>query len=282
MVQEDFTLKGKTIVITRPRGQVEETGKLIVERGGTPYFFPTIEVKGSGLSADIEKFIEALEKGGVDYVIFMSVNGVKYLLEAVDKVGLGDQFRGLLEKAKVVAVGPKTAQELKKQQIHVDIIPPVYTSDAIIGSLQQQGVSGKEVWIPRTRQASPTMAEKLRMLGSKVHEVYVYESQLPNDSVAAVRFLQDLTGGQLHAIIFSSSLSAKNLFLMLAPHVSSDKLRKLLNKLTIVAIGPKTAESLAELGLKIDVIPKTYVLEEALNALAQHWRIADKEKLHEV
>jgi uroporphyrinogen-III synthase len=38
-----------------------------------------------------------------------------------------------------------------------------------------------------------------------------------------------------------------------------------------VAIGPKTAEALAEMGLKVDVMPKTYLLEDALNALAQHW-----------
>ncbi|MEM3881753.1 MAG: uroporphyrinogen-III synthase, partial [Candidatus Bathyarchaeia archaeon] len=96
---------------------------------------------------------------------------------------------------------------------------------------------------------------------------------LPEDKAATARFLQDLVGGKLHAIIFSSSLSAKNLFSMLAPHVSAEKLRNLLNKLTIVAIGPKTAETLAELGLDVDVMPKTYLLEEALSALAKHWSV---------
>lgn len=264
-------LKGRIIVVTRPREQAEETGKLITEKGGEPYFFPTIEIKSSSLSTEIEKFIEALEKGKVDYVIFMSVNGVKYLFEAAEKLGQLNHFKKLLAKTAIVAVGPKTAQELDKHQIRVDMIPHAYTSDAIIASLQQRGVSGREIWIPRTKQASPSMAEKLQALGGSVHEVYVYESQLPEDKAAAAHFLQDLVGGKLHAIIFSSSLSVKNLFSMLAPHVSAEKLRELLKKVTIVAIGPKTADKLAELGLNVDVMPETYLLEEALNALVQHW-----------
>ncbi|MGB9915453.1 MAG: uroporphyrinogen-III synthase [Candidatus Bathyarchaeales archaeon] len=273
MVQEGFTLKGRTIVVTRPREQAEETGKLITERGGEPYFFPTIEIKSSSSSTENAKLIEALERGKVDYVIFMSVNGVKYLFEAAEKLGRLNHFKKLLAKPAIVAVGPKTAQELDKHQIRVDIIPQAYTSDTIIASLQQRGVSGKEIWIPRTKQASPSMAEKLQALGGRVHEVYVYESKLPENKAATARFLQDLVGGKLHAIIFSSSLSAKNLFSMLAPHVSAEKLRNLLNKLTIVAIGPKTAETLAELGLDVDVMPKTYLLEEALSALAKHWSV---------
>ena len=271
MVHEDFTLKGRTIVVTRPRNQAEETMRLIIEKGGNPYLLPTIEIKSSGLSSDIKKFADALAKGEVDYVIFMSVNGVEHLLKAAENLGLGNQLKGNLEKVRIVAVGPKTAKALEKHQIRVNLIPPDYTSDSVIECLRQQGVSGKAIWIPRTKQASSNMAEKLHALGNAVHEVYVYESHLPADPKLATQFLQDLSGGQLHAIIFSSSLGVKNLFHMLKTHVSAEELRALLDKITIVAIGPKTAEALAEMGLKVDVMPKTYLLEDALNALAQHW-----------
>jgi uroporphyrinogen-III synthase len=38
-----------------------------------------------------------------------------------------------------------------------------------------------------------------------------------------------------------------------------------------VAIGPTTAETLAEAGLKIDVMPEKHVFDEALNALSRFW-----------
>jgi len=272
MVQEAVTLKGRTIAVTRPRGQAEEAGKIIEKKGGKPYFIPTIEIKKPRDSSATKKFIEALVKGEVDYVIFMSINGVRYLLSAAESLGLNDQLKKRLEKTTTLAVGPKTAQELRKNQIQVDLIPPRYTSEGIIESLQQHGVSGKSIWIPRTSQAPPALAERLRKMHNNVQEVYVYESRLPVDPELTARFLQDLVGGQIHAIIFSSSLGAKNLFQMLAEQVSTEKLREIMNnKLTIVAIGPTTAKTLAEMGLKVDVMPEKHLFEEALNALARYW-----------
>jgi uroporphyrinogen-III synthase len=272
MVQKAVTLKGRTIAVTRPRGQAEETGKMIEKKGGKPYFIPTIEIKGHRDLSATKKFIDALARGEVDYVIFMSINGVRYLLSAAESLGLKDQLKKRLEKTATLAVGPKTAQELRKNQIQVDLIPARYTSEGIIESLQQHGVSGKSIWIPRTSQASPALAEKLRKMHNDVQEVYVYESRLPVDAELTAQFLQDLIGGQIHAIIFSSSLGVKNLFRMLAEQVSTEKLREIINKkLTIVAIGPTTAEALAEMGLKVDVMPEKHLFEETLNALAQYW-----------
>jgi uroporphyrinogen-III synthase len=272
MVQEAVTLKGRTIAVTRPKGQAEEAGKMIAKKGGKPYFIPTIEIKGPRDLSTTKKFIDTLARGEVNYVIFMSINGVRYLLSAAESLGLKDQLKKRLEKTATLAVGPKTAQELRENQIRVDLIPERYTSEGIIESLQQHGVSGKSIWIPRTSQAPPALAEKLRQMHNNVQEVYVYESRLPVDPALTARFLQDLVGGQIHAIIFSSSLGAKNLFRMLAEQVSTEKLRQIMHsKLTIVAIGPTTAETLAEMGLKVDVMPEKHLFEETLNALAQYW-----------
>lgn len=271
MVQEAATLKGRTIVVTRPWGQAEEAGKSIAKKGGKPYLFPTIEIKSSRSLSATKTFIEALARGEVDYVIFMSINGVKYLLSAAESLELNSQLEECLEKTATVAVGPKTAQELRKHQIHVDVIPSKYTSEGIIESLQQRHVSGKAIWIPRTKQASPMLAERLQAMGNYVQEVYVYESQLPVDQELTAQFLKDLVGGQIHAIIFSSSLGVRNLFHMLAGQVSAEALREMLRRLTIVAIGPTTAETLAEMGLRVDVMPEAHLFEEALNALARYW-----------
>jgi uroporphyrinogen-III synthase len=59
---------------------------------------------------------------------------------------------------------------------------------------------------------------------------------------------------------------------MLTEKTSIEQLQKLLaKKVTIVAIGPTTAQALKELNIQVDVIPKNYLFEEALSALANHW-----------
>ncbi|MCP8321501.1 MAG: uroporphyrinogen-III synthase [archaeon] len=272
MVQDSFMLKGRTVAITRPRDQAEEACKMIEEKGGKPYLIPTIEIKGPSDLSSIKNFINDLIRGKVDYVIFMSVNGVKYLLNAAEKLGLKDQLIEYLTKTVTIAVGPRTAQELKIHRIHVDLVPAKYSSEGIIQSLQQFDISGKSIYIPRTKGATPTLKESLGKMGAKVQEVYVYESLLPIDPNIKERFFQDLISGKIHAIIFSSSLNVKNLFQILMEKISMEKLRDIMNsRLTIVAIGPVTAKTLCEMGVKVDIMPDKHLFEEALIALARYW-----------
>ena len=59
---------------------------------------------------------------------------------------------------------------------------------------------------------------------------------------------------------------------MLTEKASMEQLRKVLaEKVTIVAIGPTTAEALKELNIKVDVIPEDYLFDNALDALADYW-----------
>jgi uroporphyrinogen-III synthase len=272
MVQESSTLKGKTVAITRPRGQAEEAAEMIEKRGGKPYFIPAIEIKGPSDLKPIKKFIGELQKEKVDYVIFMSVNGVRHLLSAAESLGQLRETLDGLRKTVMIAVGPRTAQELEAHQIKVDIVPSKYTSEGIIESLEQLDVSGKTVRIPRTSSATPVLKEKLWEMNALVQEVYVYESAVPADKKLQEKFFQDLTAEKIDGIIFGSTSCVKNLFQMLEDQISQEKLRDLMNsKVTVVAIGPVTAGALAEMGVKVDVMPDRHLFEEALAALARYW-----------
>jgi uroporphyrinogen-III synthase len=177
-----------------------------------------------------------------------------------------------LKKTVTVAVGPRTAQELKAHQIQVNLIPPKYTSEGVAQTLRQQDVSGKTIRIPRTSSASPILKKELGEMGALVQEVYVYESALPVAPALSAQFLQDLTAGNIDAIIFGSTSCVKNMFQMLSDRVSREKLRDLLNgRVVVVAIGPVTAKALAEMGVKVDVMPDRHLFEEALAALARYW-----------
>jgi uroporphyrinogen-III synthase len=272
MVQENSALKGKTVALTRPRGQAAEAAEMIEERGGKPYLVPAIEIKAPSDLSPIKKFIGELQRGEVDYVIFMSVNGVRYLLSIAESLDLLDATMDGLKKTVTVAVGPRTAEELKAHQIQVNLIPPKYTSEGVAQTLRQQDVSGKAIRIPRTSSASPALKEELGEMGALVQEVYVYESALPVDPALSAQFFQDLTAGNIDAIIFGSTSCVRNMFQMLSDRVSPEKLRDLLNgRVVVVAIGPVTAKALAEMGVKVDVMPDRHLFEEALAALARYW-----------
>ncbi len=204
----------------------------------------------------------------------MSVNGVKHLFEASENLMLSNELLDGLEKTIIIAVGPRTAEELKARQIHVNSVPLKYTSEGIAEGMQPLNVLNKKVAIPRTSAANSILKEKLTEMGASVKEVYVYESGLPVENELKKRFLLDLSLGKIHAIVFGSGLCAKNLFEMLRDVVPPEKLATLLGcKATVVAIGPVTARTLIDLGAKVDVMPEMYTFEDALTTLAQFWQM---------
>jgi uroporphyrinogen-III synthase len=110
------------------------------------------------------------------------------------------------------------------------------------------------------------------MLGAFVEEVYVYESALPGDDGLAVRFLADLSARRVDAIVFGSSMCVRNLLDMVNAGASVLYFVELLNRgAVVVAIGPVTAKTLLELGIKVDVVPDKHLFEDALVALARYW-----------
>ncbi|MCL2172823.1 MAG: uroporphyrinogen-III synthase [Nitrososphaerota archaeon] len=272
MVQTAPTLKGKTVALTRPTGQAEEAGKLIKEKNGVPYYIPAIEIRSLSNSEPVKQFITELQTGKVDYVILMSTNGVKHLFEVAQSINQVGALQGGLVKTSVIGVGPRTAQELEAYGVRVDLIPEKYSSEGLLEILAAKEVAGKVIRIPRTTSAAPILKNQLVAMGANVQEVHVYESGLPIDENLKNKFYEDLTNGHIDAVLFGSGLSAKNIFKMLTEKTSMEHLQRLLaEKVTIVAIGPTTAQALKELNIKVDVIPKDYLFEEALSALSEYW-----------
>jgi uroporphyrinogen-III synthase len=272
MVQKAAPLKGKTVALTRPAGQAEEAGKLIEAKGGIPYYIPAIEIKPLSNRQPVKRFISELQEGKVDYVILMSTNGVKYLFAVAESLNQADALRTGMKKSCVIGVGPRTAQELEAYGVHVDLVPEKYSSEGLLEALKQKSINGKIIRIPRTTSATPTLTDQLTAMGADVQEIHVYESGLPVDEGLKAKFFEDLVGGRIDAVLFGSGLSAKNIFKMLTEKAPMEKLREIMAKrVTIIAIGPTTAEALKELNIKVNVIPKDYLFEEALSALAEYW-----------
>lgn len=271
MVQKT-PLKGRVVAITRPAGQAEEAGELIRAKGGVPYYIPAIEIKGLSNPEPMKKFVTELTAETVDYVILMSTNGVKYLFGAAQEINQTRQLYEGLKRACVIAVGPKTAEAMREYNVRVDMMPEKYSSDGLLEALKGTDLKGKKIRIPRTSNATPTLTNQLKAQGADVEEIHIYESGLPVDEELKTKFYTDLTNGHINAILFGSGLSAKNIFRMLTEKASMALLRQTIaQKVTVVAIGPTTAEALRELEIKVDVIPGDYLFDKALDALGKHW-----------
>lgn len=263
-----MSLRGKVIAITRPEKQADELADTISRLGGKPYKVPTIVIKPSLPDDLIKEFTEKIHDEQVDFLIFTSVNGVKILMDYL-KPNL--EFRKKIEKTTIIAIGPKTKKELEKHKIKVNIVPESYSSEGIIEKVKKIGIRNKFVIIPRSREGNEYLVEELNSLGAKVTEIPIYECIAPSDNSRISVFIKDLIEKKIDVITFTSPSTAQYLFKLSAKFITNGDLRKLLNGIVVVAIGPTTKGALKELGIETDLMPSKYTIEAMLDSIIQHF-----------
>jgi uroporphyrinogen III methyltransferase/synthase len=122
------------------------------------------------------------------------------------------------------------------------------------------------VFLPRADIATETLSEGLRNVGWEVEDVTAYRTVRATPPPAPVR--EAIKTGKFDAVVFTSSSTVRNLVGIAGkPHSST----------IIAVIGPATARTCEEHGLRVDVIaakPSVVDLADALASFAAQRRDA--------
>ncbi len=124
---------------------------------------------------------------------------------------------------------------------------------------------GKRIAITRARDQAGVLRDELAALGAEIIEIPTIEIR-PPDSWEAL----DSAIGRLNEFQYLLLTSANGVKNFLARLAASGRDVRALSGLTIGAIGPVTAAEFAQTGVKVDLMPKEYVAEGLLAALAEH------------
>jgi len=254
-----------TVAVTRPLGRGEDTIRLVKEMGWNPLIVHTVELRPREESEIFTELSRVLTGGPVDWLVLMSPNGANLLFDILRSHG--NLLPSVLGDLQLLAVGPKTKDALARQGIRGVHLPDKFSSIGIGDFLRAQGLTGKRVLLARSSSADNSLGRELAKNGAIVETVNLYDSVIPSDATSFQRFVDLVQRGDIQAILFTSSLSASNLFLMSKNYVSVDELVPRLRKIRIGAIGPVTARRLAELGLPPTMMPKTFIIDDALKEL---------------
>ena len=254
-----------TVAVTRPLGRGEDTIRLVKEMGWNPLIVHTVELRPREESEIFTELSRVLTGGPVDWLVLMSPNGANLLFDILRSHG--NLLPSVLGDLQLLAVGPKTKDALARQGIRGVHLPDKFSSIGIGDFLRAQGLTGKRVLLARSSSADNSLGRELAKNGAIVETVNLYDSVIPSDATSFQRFVDLVQRGDIQAILFTSSLSASNLFLMSKNYVSVDELVPRLRKIRVGAIGPVTARRLAELGVPLTMMPKTFIIDDALKEL---------------
>ncbi|MFD4994961.1 bifunctional uroporphyrinogen-III C-methyltransferase/uroporphyrinogen-III synthase [Streptomyces buecherae] len=254
---ESKPLFGWNVLVPRTKEQAASLSDQLRSYGAVPSEVPTIAVEPPRTPQQMERAVKGLVTGRYEWIAFTSVNAVKAVREKFEEYGLDARaFAGI----KVAAVGEQTARSLVEFGVKPDLVPSGEQSAA--GLLEDWPPYDPvfdpidRVFLPRADIATETLVAGLIELGWEVDDVTAYRTVRASPPPAETR--EAIKGGGFDAVLFTSSSTVRNLVGIAGkPH----------NVTVIACIGPATAKTAEEHGLRVDVLspePSVHKLAEAL------------------
>ncbi|BAU84155.1 uroporphyrinogen-III methyltransferase [Streptomyces laurentii] len=267
---ESKPLFGWRVLVPRTKEQAASLSDQLRSYGAVPHEVPTIAVEPPRTPQQMERAVKGLVTGRYEWIAFTSVNAVKAVREKFEEYGLDARaFAGI----KVAAVGEQTAAALVDFGVKPDLVPSGEQSAA--GLLEDWPPYDPvfdpidRVFLPRADIATETLVAGLIELGWEVDDVTAYRTVRASPPPADTR--EAIKGGGFDAVLFTSSSTVRNLVGIAGkPH----------NVTVIACIGPATAKTAEEHGLRVDVLspePSVHKLAEALAEFGLRRRAAARE-----
>ena len=251
--------------MTRPRDQADDLCGRLAAEGAVPVVVPMIRVSAVADTSDLDAAIARLESYG--WLIFASANAVEYFMRRLAAVRPSGWHPG---SPRVAAVGPGTAAALERRAIGVDFIPAVHTAAALAEGLvsrEKGGLEGAAVLMPRALEGREDAAHLLRRHGARVDDIPAYRTE---PCTLSARELAPLDGG-VDAVLFSSS-SAVGAWCSQADR--EPRMVEATRRAVIACIGPATAATARERGLRVDVEAPSHTADGLVAALGGHFALA--------
>ena len=257
---ETKPLFGWRVLVPRTKQQAGGVTARLAEHGATAEVVPTISVEPPRTPQQMEKAVKGLVTGRYEWIGFTSVNAVRAVREKFAEFGLDARaFSGL----KVAAVGGVTAAALREWGIEPDLLPEEEQSatgllkawppyDEVLDPINR-------VFLPRADIATDTLVAGLQEAGWEVDDVTAYRTVRAAPPAAPVR--DAIKSGAFDAVVFTSSSTVRNLVGIAGkPHPST----------VVACIGPQTAKTAEEHGLRVDVLAPEPNADALVDALAAY------------
>jgi uroporphyrinogen III methyltransferase/synthase len=257
---ETKPLFGWRVLVPRTKEQAGQLSEKLRAAGAVPEEVPTIAVEPPRTPQQMERAIKGLVTGRYEWVAFTSRNAVKAVRERFEEYGLDARaFAGI----KVATVGEQTAADLLAWGIKPDLVPSGEQSAA--GLLEDWPPYDPvfdpidRVFLPRADIATENLVAGLVERGWEVDDVTAYRTVRAAPPAAPIR--EAIKSGGYDAVVFTSSSTVRNLVGIAGkPHATT----------VIACIGPATAKTAEEHGLRVDVLAPSPSVAELACALSEY------------
>jgi uroporphyrinogen III methyltransferase / synthase len=264
---ENKPLFGHRVLVTREHAQGFEP---LAELGAEILEFPTVEIVPPESYEELDRSIDRIES--YTWLIFTSRNGVKFFF---DRFFQKDRDIRDLKGIKICSIGTKTAKELKKYGLKVDLIPDEFRAEGLIEAFaheyrERSSSAGREIkanvfknirfLLPRAEKAREIFPEKVRELGGEIDVPVTYRTIKPESKGKRLR--RFLRAGKISLATFTSGATFHNFM-----DIVGKDAEEMLKGVTIAVIGPVTAKAVEKAGLRAAIMPREATIEAMVDEI---------------
>jgi uroporphyrinogen III methyltransferase/synthase len=253
---ERMPLFGRRIVVTRATVNSATFASRLRALGADVIEFATI---ATAPPTSFGRLDRALTGPPFDWIIFTSATGVDAFVERLRTLGL--DLRTLAHSA-LAAIGPATAERLRRHALNVSAVPSEYRAEALIEAVGVERIAGASFLIPRAEVAREILSELLLRHGAgEVVVAPAYRTIVP-PAVDAAPLRELLVAGAIDLITFTSSSTVTNFLALVGDAAQLPK---------AAAIGPITAATARAHGLQVVASPATYTVGELIDSIVAYF-----------
>lgn len=236
------SLKGRRIVITRPREQAADWSERFRELGAEVLELPLIQVAAGTDAATMDDVMA--EFGSYDWLVFTSANGVRFFLEEFRRRHDDIRALGLI---RIAVVGEATAAAVRDYWLRVDLSPGKPTAEALAAEMEATGsLDSAKVLVVTGSLNRDTLTRRLSEARAIVDQVQVYRTE--ETDLKAHPIARDFRERGADIILFASPSAAQSFL----DQAAALRLERGAKKPLAGSIGPTTTAAMKQLHLPVD------------------------------
>jgi len=245
-------LAGRTVVVTRARSQASALSRELAGLGAEVIELPVIHIAPLENPAALARVMDRIS----DYrlLVVTSVNGVECLFARLAERGL--DARAIDRTARVVAIGPATADRLAAHGIRADLVPERFVAEGVLEALAGSDLAGVPALVARARGARALLVDGLAAAGANVDELELYEA------VAEVPEPEQVTRALAADYLTFTASSTVSRFVEL---VGRDRAGGIAGR--TISIGPVTSQTLRAAGMPVHAEADPHTMPGLVEAL---------------
>ena len=237
---------------------LSEMGALIERNGGVPYPAPVLQEVHLGATPEVKELVDDICAGKVQVMVFQTGVGTKALFDSAASQGKESETLRALAGVTVIARSPKPAAVLRRNNVHIDHMPPEpFTSADLLTAIEELDLAGKEVSVQAYGAPNSHLTQAMEKRGANVREVTLYTWGLAEDVTPVLGLIDALESGQIDAIAFTSQVQINNLLAIASQAGKEESVRNIManGPLVVASVGPVCTKRMIEFGFRVDVEP---------------------------